>query len=115
MRVPGKAALAAMCVDESPVKSRWVPAESRTLFAPLGLSSVFAGLDSMVDSSSSPSLLVPFLLLFLPGVIRTFSLSVHEATSKPLSTAELGKELGLYDCNLSGTNVGAGLVRQTCQ
>lgn len=40
MRVPGKAALAAMCVDESPVKSHWVPAESRTLFAPLGLSSV---------------------------------------------------------------------------
>ena len=43
MRVPGKAALAAMCVDESPVKSRWVPAESRTLFAPLGLSSVLRG------------------------------------------------------------------------
>ena len=36
MRIPGQAALAAMWADESPVKSRWIPAESRTLFAPLG-------------------------------------------------------------------------------
>lgn len=36
----------------------------------------------------------PFLSLFLPYVIRCSPVSVHEATSKPLSTAELGKSSG---------------------
>ena len=111
MRVPGKAALAAMCADESPVKSHWVPAESRTLFAPLELSSVLRGSTRWLIPAHHCAFLS--FLVTIPAilyVIRTVSVSVHKATSKPLSTAELGKSSGF----MTAISLGPMLVLDWC-
>ena len=70
----------------------------------------------MVESSSSLCSLVLPCRYSCHTWCDTNILSVCAQSNKQaIVDRGAGEELGLYDCNLFGTNVGAGLVRQTCQ